>query len=284
MKMLTVLLFTAGLFTAVAFAQNWQPNVTDARFETRSSSGDLDSQIRAVPATWFGYAVKTTRGDRRNCCWNGSNQCGCSLEEGRAGVTITGTRSNGPVQLEGSDALAVLFRVANNNIEKIQVYSLSCPLDAGGLPFVWLTGVSAKASLAHLEKLVRKDTSGHIADGAIFAISQHDDPEADAILEKAAKTESSAHVRGQALFWLAQKAGDRASSIITDAIKNDPDTEVKKRAVFALSQLPRDEAVPKLIEIARSQRNPEVRKQAFFWLGQSKDPRALSFIEEVLAK
>jgi len=54
--------------------------------------------------------------------------------------------------------------------------------------------------------------------------------------------------------------------------------------VFALSQLPRDEGVPKLIEVARSQKNPEVRKQAFFWLGQSHDPRALAFIEEILAK
>ena len=31
-------------------------------------------------------------------------------------------------------------------------------------------------------------------------------------------------------------------------------------------------------------KNPEVRKQAFFWLGQSHDPRALSYIENVLTK
>jgi HEAT repeat protein len=91
-------------------------------------------------------------------------------------------------------------------------------------------------------------------------------------------------VRGQALFWLAQKAGQRASATSVDAIRNDPDTEVKKRAVFALSQLPKDDGVPKLIDVARTQKNPEVRKQAFFWLGQSQDPRALQFIEQVLAK
>ena len=40
----------------------------------------------------------------------------------------------------------------------------------------------------------------------------------------------------------------------------------------------------KLMEIARTNRNPEVRKQAMFWLGQSKDPRALDFFAQVLAK
>ena len=103
-------------------------------------------------------------------------------------------------------------------------------------------------------------------------------------LIEAAKYDSSSHVRSQALFWLAQKAGKQAAATIENAIENDPDTGVKKRAVFALSQLPKDEGIPKLIEVARNQRNPEVRKQAFFWLGQSNDPRALAFVEQILAR
>jgi len=57
---------------------------------------------------------------------------------------------------------------------------------------------------------------------------------------------------------------------------------VKRKAVFALSQLPKDEGVPLLIDVARNNSNREVRKQAMFWLGQSKDPRAISFFEQVL--
>jgi hypothetical protein len=48
--------------------------------------------------------------------------------------------------------------------------------------------------------------------------------------------------------------------------------------------MPDGEGVPQLIHVARTNRNPEVRKKAMFWLGQSKDPRALSFFEEVLSK
>jgi hypothetical protein len=42
--------------------------------------------------------------------------------------------------------------------------------------------------------------------------------------------------------------------------------------------------VPLLIQVARSNKNVAVRKQAMFWLGPSKDPRALSFFEEILAR
>src|SRR5947209_3717065 len=166
MKMLAFLLVASA-----AFAQNWQPNITNSRFESRASSGDLGSDLRSAAVKWLGYAVKTTPGDHRSCCWNDSSQCGCQLESGHSAV-ISNSRSNTPVQLEGSDAVAILFRVANNTLEKVRVYSLSCPLDAGGRPFVWLTNVPAKASLAYLENLVSVNTSDHVLDGAIVAIAQ----------------------------------------------------------------------------------------------------------------
>lgn len=278
MKLLP-LLFVAGF----AMAQGGPPSVVNAHLETRSFSGTLEAQLKAIPATWFGYAIKTVRGDHDSCCWNNSNH-GCWLEGGDHAGTVGGVQRNGPVQLEGTDTLAVLFRVENQSVEKVQVYSIDCPLDAGGLPFVWLTGVPASQSIEYLQKLADDQTSNRVTNGAVFALSQHEDPKALDVLIQLAKTSPSPHVREQALFWMAQKAGARAAVAITDAIQNDPNTEVKKRAVFALSQLPKDEGVPKLIEIARSQRNPEVRKQAFFWLGQSKDPRAVAFIEQVLTR
>jgi hypothetical protein len=119
---------------------------------------------------------------------------------------------------------------------------------------------------------------------ATFAVSQSREPEAVDTLIRVAKSDTDPRVRGEAIFWLAQKAGRQAAAAITDAIEHDPDTKVKERAVFALSQLPKDDGVPKLIAVARTNRNPAVRKQAIFWLGQSRDPRALSFFEEILAK
>ncbi len=117
-----------------------------------------------------------------------------------------------------------------------------------------------------------------------FAVSQSHEPEAVTTLTRTAKGDGSPAVRGEAIFWLAQKAGRAAAAAITDVIANDPETKVKERAVFALSQLPKDDGVPRLIDVARSNRNPAVRKQAIFWLGESRDPRALAFFEEILAR
>jgi hypothetical protein len=238
-------------FAAVLAAQN-APALKNGQLETRAFSGDLAAQLKSDKATWFGYAIKT---QRRTDNW------------------CDGQHSS-PIQLEGSDTASVLLRVENNQVEKMKLYSIDCALDVGGLPFVWLTGVSAEASLAYLKTLPM--------DQAIFLISQHAGTEATDILIDEAKNGKSTHVREQALFWLSQRAGAKSAAAIVDAITNDPDTGVKKKAVFALSQLPADEGVPKLIEVARTQRNPEVRKQAFFWLGQTHDPRALKYIEDVL--
>ncbi len=222
--------------------------------ETRAFSGDLAAQLKSDRATWFGYSIKTENKSDQSC------------ED----------RPSNPVHLEGSDTKSVLLRVEGNQVQKLKVYPSDCRLDAGGLPFVWISGVTADASLDYLKSLP--------GDHAMFAISQHAGTRATDILIDKAKNDSSTHNREQAIFWLSQRAGVKSAAAIVDAITNDPDTGVKKKAVFALSQLPADEGVPKLIEVARTQRNPEVRKQAFFWLGQTHDPRALAYIEDVLTK
>ena len=148
----------------------------------------------------------------------------------------------------------------------------------------WLGNARGRRGYEILSRMMRDDPSDHVRAHVTFALSQSEAPEALQEMIRAARHDGSSHVRGQALFWLAQKAGDKAASAITRAIDDDPDTDVKEKAVFALSQLPKDKGVPLLIDVARNNRNREVRKKAMFWLGQSNDPRALAFIEDVLAR
>ena len=257
------------LFVSIAATQTLQPNVVNARLEARACSGDLASQLRAGSPSWFGYAVFSAHRVNDRC-----SEC-CSQGEVQRGHEL---------QLEGSNEIAVLFRIDHNNIERLRITSFVCSINGGGLPFIWLTNVPEAASLSFLRRLATTSDHDDLRDSAVFAISQHAGNDAIGTLEELARPPQPPHLRSKALFWLAQRAGERAASIITGAIENDPDTEVKKQAVFALSQLPRDEGVPKLIDIARHNRNRAVQQQAFFWLGQSDDPRALSFFEEVLAR
>jgi hypothetical protein len=300
-----------------------QPHVQNARIETRATNGGLEATLQAIvnsqssPA-WVGYAVPIIPGDRQMCCWN-DNERGCFLEPRINDRTVV-VSNNQTVKLEGPTHLVVLYRIENRQVGKVRSFSPECELDAGRLPFIWLTNVNAAESVKVLEGIA-KDTTGAAreqtrrSEAAVLAIAMHADPAAEQALEELvapnqpeqvrrqaifglaqsknpyalnvvaglAHNDKSARVRGQALFWLAQRAGQKvAESAINDAIANDPETEVKKKAVFALTQMPAGEGVPLLIQIARTNRNPEVRKQAMFWLGQSKDERALAFIEEVL--
>jgi len=148
----------------------------------------------------------------------------------------------------------------------------------------WMGNARGTRGFEAVKKIARDDPSEEVRKSAMFGLSQSADAQSIPELVRFARQDASAKVRGEAIFWLAQKAGQRAATEITAAIENDPDTDVKKRAVFALSQLPKDEGIPLLIRVARTNQNPVVRKQAMFWLGQSKDPRALDFFAEVLAK
>jgi hypothetical protein len=279
-------LFFAGALAL--FAQ--RPHVSNARLETRPVTGGLEAAFQAIltaqasPA-WVGYAEPIVPRDRQ-ICWPQT------------------------VKLEGPTHLVILLRVENHQTVKIHTFTPECDLDAGGLPLIWLTGVTAPESVRFLLSMANGGS-----DAAVAAIALHADPAADNALEElaaasqpenlrrqaifwlgnsrgqrgfetlaaVAHNDNNARVRGQALFWLAQKAGQKmAESSLRDAIANDPETEVKKRAVFALTQMPNGGGVPLLIQVARTNPSPEVRKQAVFWLGQSRDARALAFIEEVL--
>jgi hypothetical protein len=148
----------------------------------------------------------------------------------------------------------------------------------------WLGNARGRRGFEAVKTIARGDPSVEVRKSAMSGLAQSADAQAVPELVRFAREDASPAVRGEAIFWLAQKAGQRAAAEITTAIENDPDTDVKKRAVFALSQLPKDEGVPLLIKVARTNQNPAVRKQAMFWLGQSKDPRALDFFAQVLAK
>jgi hypothetical protein len=268
-----VLAIAFGVTIAVHEARAQTPSVVNGTLDVRALAGPLDRELdapaaRATDPMWVGYAVAArSRGDDDGC-WSGSDAVGFARV--------------GPVKLEGSDTLFVLYRLAGRQVDRIRLASSDCPLDAGGLTVRWLTGVPAPASLDWLMRFTTGDTARRLQNQAIVGIALHADPMALDRLVALARTGRDARLRSDALFWVAQRAGDRAMQTVTNAIDSDPDTEVKKKAVFALSRMPKDEGVPKLIDVARTHRNREVRRQAMFWLGQSGDPRALQFFEEIL--
>jgi hypothetical protein len=262
---LAVALATCG---AAALAQS---QIVNAKLETRQATRGLDAEIQSVAAqgnaAWVAYRVSTIRGPQRQCTSSAS----------------TSTK----VMLEPASELTLLVRVDNRRIDRLQTATPDCEVDAGGLPVVWLNGISAAQSAAWLTTIIRApDLSGErqprMVLSAVAALIWHAGDEPVNTIVATARDDQRPFVRGQALFWLSQRAGQQAVGAIRNAVDNDPETEVKRKAVFALSQLPKDQGVPLLIEVARNNPNRDVRKQAMFWLGRSNDPRAISFFEVLL--
>jgi hypothetical protein len=264
--MKSILLFT---FIAVscALAQNWQPNVTNARLETRAFSGDLSAQLQSASPVWFGYAEKAVPGEH-------GGECHCDLEgpwENQA--------DRGPVHPEEPAAVAVLLRVSNDGVEKIQAHPISCQLDAGGMRLIWLTGVPPEMSLAWLEKRARTDAQ---PDGAILAISMHESVEADVILERLTRPEEPEKTRDRAIFWLGVSRGARGVEILEKILANDSNPQIRDKAIFALIVSRQPEAQSDLLRAAKDDPSPHVRGQALFWLAQKAGERAAATIENAI--
>lgn len=272
------------------FAQ--QPTITNANVHQASAADGLEAAIRtaakgAAGPAWIGYAAPAIRGDYNNgCCWSDSGR-GCGLEGGTVTIASSATQST-PVRLEGPSHVVVLLRYEQEVPEKLRVFSPDCPLDAGGLPFYWLSNVKPAESVAMLTNWLKtrqeNNRRGGGTETAVQAIALHAGPEAEAALTQFANASTSEQSRRSALFWLARSRGKSGYDVVAKTATADESEKVREHAIFALTQSKQPEAIPAVIRIAREDKSPEVRKRAMFWLGQSRDRRALEFFEQVLTK
>jgi len=257
----------AVLLCASAWAQ--QPRVENARMETRAVAGGLDSTFRGIVAAqsapaWIGYSVPMIAGEHQMCCWNNNVMCGCSLEHRNGDQSFT-VSNNQTVKLEGPRELVVLFRVENHQTDKIRTFTPECNLDAGGLPFIWLTGVTPPESIRLLLTMVKEL---HKGDAATSAIAMHADASADQALEELVAQSQLEQVRRQAIFWLGNSRGQRGFEIVSRILREDPSDKIREHAVFAITQNKNPKALEVVASVAHNDKSPHVRGQALFWLAQ----------------
>jgi HEAT repeat protein len=253
------------------------PRVLNAVLETRQASS-LEAEIaraqsRKVPL-WIGYAVEASRETESCCYWNG--RAGCVLEGGKRMNGNAIPAAQGPVALEGGRWIAVLLRLDQGAVQKVQTYSLACELDAGGLPFVWLTGVSSGESLAVLRRHVERAR----ADGALAAIAFHKGGEADRVLDEFLRSDQPEEIRKKTCFWLGQARGAAGVRRLRQILAEDPSDQMREQAVFALSIAPENGSLDVLLKAGREDRSPAVRSKAWFWLAQKAGVKAVGPIAE----
>lgn len=273
----------AVLFASAVSLLAQQPRVSTARLETRAVTGGLEATYQAIlkaqaSAAWIGYAEPIVRGDRRSCCWNDGGGCTLEGHPSDRGVTVAGPQT---VKLEEPTDLVVLLRVENHQTGKIHTFTPECDLDAGGLPFIWLTGVTAPDSIRFLLSIA---TDSRIAEGAVAAIALHANPAADRALEELAAQNQPEKLRRQAIFWLGNARGRGGFEVVSRIVREDPSDKIREHAVFALTQSKEPEALSTVVGVAHNDKSPQVRGQALFWLAQKAGQKiAESAIRDAIA-
>ena len=278
-------------YAATSQAGGEMPLVENAKAETRAVTGTLDATFRGILAQvekpeWVGYSVDETAGERSMCCgnWNDGAACGtCRLEKDRETTGGT-THSDGSVKLEGARRLVVLFRLEAKQVDRIRVASEDCTLDAGGLPFLWLTGVKPSESVALLTTYVqgaefeRHGDHHNVGNGALTAIALHADASADKAMESFVAPEQREELRRQAAFWLGVARGKGGLIVLQRMAKGDPSSDVRAHVTFALSVSHEPGAIEEMIRMAHDDSSSHVRGQALFWLAQKAGKKAVGTI------
>jgi hypothetical protein len=243
----------AVLSTVCVWAQ--QPQVENAKLETRTFAGSLASQLAALPSSgpgpfWTAWSEPIIPGQHGVMCWNGNGR-----NELAAGT---------PVRLEGPTSLVVLVRIEKGQVEQIRIASLDCRLDAGGLAFYWLNSVPPAESVSWLKTQV----SGNQADSVVLAISMHAGPAADRALDDFVAPGQSERVREKAAFWLGNSRGAHGVDVLKRMLANDPSQRVREQVIFALSQSREPAGIAAVIDAAKNDKNGQVRGKALFWLAR----------------
>lgn len=266
-----------------AIAQRAPPTV-NARFHTDAVGAGLSAAVRrfqrASGPLWLGYEVAAAPQPRSVCrgyaqSSMGDECCGVYRLEG----PDTASPSSGDQAAQTN--VAVLIRLDQGMIDKLLVVDARCQLDAGGLPFTWLAGVSEDDSLMWLSSLVKKD-SGRLANPALAAIAMHETQKATTSLSGFASPSQPVSLREKAAFWLGAARG-HDGLLALEKLMSDGDPGFRKSLVFDVSVNHGATAVDDLIRMARSDPDTGVREQALFWLAQKAGAKAIATLKDVAA-
>ena len=275
-----------------------EARLVNVKTQTRAVTSGLEKEFRSlvknqVEAAWIGYAVPVVEGNHHICCYSSEDRHvpasfrhgRCKLEGRDDGMNFqTNSESD---EMERSDYVLVLFRVADASVGKIRVFTDDCELDAGGLTVHWLTDVKPKESIGLLASFVEgagepTKVGRKQSESAITAIALHAGPAADAALEKFVDAKHPEAVRKNTAFWLGNLRGQKGYEILRRVVQEDPSDKVREQCTFALHISKVPEAVNAMIDAARNDKSAHVRGQALFWLAQKAGDKAAKAISDAI--
>ena len=283
-------LMVLALAASALMTSAQEPRVTHTQFHSGPVSLGLSATVdrfrHSNGPLWLGYAVpalpRTHHSSRSFGSGSSGVEAGCcnELQLEDTADNLNTADSTSPVPIDD-----VLFRFDHGEITKTRVVPVGCTLDAGGVPFEWLTDVQPEESAALLGKLaqnaaaLRDNAAGHGHGGAVdenlAALSMHATPRATEVLASLASAESSAYLREKAAFWLGAQRGHDGLLALRQLVRSEQDGKLREKLAFDLSINADPGAIDDLIQLAKSDADSRVRAQALFWLAQKAGKKAI---------
>ncbi len=280
-------LFLALVLSASAIAISaQQPKVVNTQFNTEPATSGLSATVtrfqRSSQQLWIGYEVPALPRTNFSSCSDsaGASQAedGCcgeyQLEATRDGVSISD-------QKPSPTNMYVLIRLDHGAITKIRPANAGCRLNAGGIPFTWLTGVQPNESVAFLAKLAAQpdDNQGkRVTEDALVTLAMHATSAATETLTSLAAPSNPAKLREKAAFWLGANRGHEGYLALQQLVAKEQEPKLREKLAFDLSINSDPAAVDEILKMAKSDSDPQVRGQALFWLSQKAGKKASAAI------
>jgi HEAT repeat protein len=276
--------FVAAVLAVSTFVPAQQPKVINAQLHTESASSRLSAAVdqlkHSTAPLWMGYAVAAVPGSHFSMCSGDDSSSG----DGCCGIYRLEAENNNYRSSDGDHgtetSIAILVRIDKGAIDRIRFIGTSCQLDAGGLPFTWLSDVKADDSVAWLSSLATADDKRH-SDQALAAIAMHETQKATIALESFASSTNPLWLREKGAFWLGAGRG-HDGYLALKKLASDPDPEFRKKLSFGLFVSHDPAAVDDLIGMAKSDKDVAVREQAIFWVGQKAGKKAIAMLKDTV--
>jgi HEAT repeat protein len=263
-----------------------EPRVTHTQFHSGPASLGLSATVdrfrHSNASLWLGYAVPALPRTHHSSCSSGAGSS--DMEAGCCGeIQLEDTTDNLNTPASPAPIVEVLLRLDHGEVTKTRVFPVGCALDAGGVPFEWLTGVPPEDSAAFLGKLAQNAAAlrdsgarrGGAVDENLAALAIHATPRATEVLVSLASPESSAYLREKAAFWLGAQRGHEGLLALRQLVVSEQDSKLREKLAFDLSINSDPGAIDDLIQLAKADADSRVRGQALFWLAQKAGKKAI---------
>jgi hypothetical protein len=280
MKSNAILVLILGASALVTCAQ--EPQVTHTQFHSGPMSLGLSATVDRFRHTngplWLGYAVQALPRTHLSACssWTGSSQVedGCCHElrlEDTADNLNTSAQADAP-----APTVYVLLRIDHGDVTRVRMVPAGCTLNAGDVPFEWLTDVKGDDSVAFLGQLVERAGAEHnqLAEESLASLSMHSAPKATEVLAGLAAAPHSNYLREKAAFWLGAQRGHEGLLALRQLLRSEQDSRLRQKLAFDLSINSDPGGTDDLIQLAKSDPDSGVRGQALFWLAQKAGKKA----------